>query len=527
MSVYTWLNYRVQLRNDLTTKLCTCKNKHIENAVNNMLKLNLAIEQEENYLWYKGNPDYLMWFYTRGLVENGFQTIFNEMLAHNWASYYWTLSAQEQEIKRTHSGLPRQTITFIDRALGDPIFKCEEADKTKLIEKIYKSNNALSTFSKQKRLDAVIGDGAYIVNIDSDLSDYPIIEYIDGRDCQFELIGDKITAVIFCKRYTYNDTIYSCFERRTTERKKSLFKKNTYKTYAVNERALFVNDSKKGFTQVSLDAIPQTKGLQEREVLDIPIMMAIPCLREIDDETKRGVSMFRGRIDLFDDLDQSLSMESNTLRASTPVEYLDENSLEHDKDNQPIKPSTFGKQFIIYKGSQNYNEANKGITTVFYNIDFSKLSVESQENVSRALNGWISPASFGFDISRKDNALAQREKEKITLQTLKDFKEYEVDVLERLTQLVLTCYDLMTKDKNSFSYKEYNIEVKFKDYATPTLSEKIQAYKDAVLSGVLSVDRFITECYGDESPESQEKEKQALLEALQKDKFNFNFSEVE
>ena len=71
MSVYTWLDYRCDIRNALNRKVCQCKNKYIQRAVNNMLDVNLAIEQEENYLWYKGNSDYFMWFYTRGIVQNG------------------------------------------------------------------------------------------------------------------------------------------------------------------------------------------------------------------------------------------------------------------------------------------------------------------------------------------------------------------------------------------------------------------------------------------------------------------------
>ena len=519
MSFYTWLDYRCDIRNALNRKVCQCKNKYIQRAVNNMLDVNLAIEQEENYLWYKANPDYLMWFYTRGIVQNGLQNIMNQFLARNWVSYYWTTSALETEIKRTHSGLPRQTITFIDRALGDPMFKLEDKGQEKQLKTILKSNNALSTFSKQKRLDAVIGDGAFIVNIDSVLSEHPILEYIDGRDCQFEFVGDKITAVLVFKRYNVNGEIYTCVERRTTERKKHLITGKN-KTLSVIEYALFRNDSERGFIECPLSTIEQTKGLKERNVYDLPFMLAIPCMREIDDESKRGVSMFRGRLDIFDDLDQSLSMESNTLRASTPVEYLDENSLEHDDDGNAIKPSVYGKQFITYKGSANYNEASKGITTVFYNIDYTKLSVESQENVSRALNGWISPASFGFDISRKDNALAQREKEKITIQTLKDYKEYLIPIYENVSKVLIACDNLMQNAK--YKYEDIKVEVAFKDYATPSLSEKINTYKDAVKDGVMSVERFIQECYGDESEESQEREKQAILKSLNQSKFNFN-----
>jgi len=524
MSIYTWLDYRSETRNALMRRVCQCKNKYIQRAVNKMQDLQLAIEQEENYLWYKGNSDYLMWFYSRGIVQNGLYNIMNQYLAHNWVGFYWTTSACENGIKRTHSGLPRQTITFIDRAIGDPMFKLEDKAQNNQLERILQSNNALSTFSKQKRLDAVIGDGAFVINIDSELSEHPILEYVDGRDCQYEFVGDKITAVLIFKRYEVDGEIYTCVERRTTERHKNLIKSG-FKTYSIIEYTLFRNDSERGFVECKLDSIEQTKGLKERNVYDLPFMLAIPCMREIDDETKRGVSMFRGRVDIFDDLDQSLSMESNTLRASTPVEYMDENTLEHDDDGKAKKPSVYGKQFILYKGASSYSEQAKGITTVFYNIDFSKLSVESQENVSRALNGWISPASFGFDVSRKDNALAQREKEKITIQTLKDYKEYLIPIYEDLAKCLIACDNLMRDRK--YKYEEIKIEVKFKDYATPTLSEKINEFKDAVLSGVLSVDRFITECYGDESQESQDKEKEALLQALQKNKFNFNFSEGE
>ena len=522
MSVYTWLDYRADIRKALTNNVCQCKNKYIQRAVNKMLDVSLALEQEENYLWYKGDPDYLMWFYTLGNIENGWKNVFNQYLARNWLTYYWSLSAKETGIKRTHSALPRTAITFLDKALGDPIFKLEEIDQDKQLKKLLKQNNALSTFSKQKRLDMVIGDGAYIVNIDSELSETPILEYVDGRDCQFEWLGDKITAVLVFKRFTKDGDIYTLVERRTTERKKQLLK-GGFKTIAVNEYALFHNDSARGFIECDLNSLPETKHLEPKVVYDLPFMLAIPCVREIDDATQRGVSAFRGRIDLFDDLDQSLSMESNTLRASTPVEYIDSNLLEKDKEGNPIIPSTFGKQYTIYKGAENYNQTPNQIQTTFYQIDFTKLSVESQENVSRCLNGWISPASFGFDISRKDNAMAQREKEKITIQTLKDYKEYEIPIMEDVAKVLLACDNLM-KDKN-YKYEDIKVEVKFKDYATPSLSEKIQAYKEAYLSGAISIDRYIDELYGDESQDAKDKEKQALLEARQTDKFNFNFSE--
>ena len=518
MSVFSWLENKVNQQKMIQNKLTFCDDEYINNAITNMNNLELAIEQEENAIWYKGNPDYLLWWYTKGVIYDGIQIIMNQQVSRNWCNYYWTKSALEENIKRTHSGLPRQMIEVLQSCLGNPIIKCKDKAKEKVVNDILDENNAIQLIARQVKMDMAIGDGCYLVNVDKDKSDYPIIEWVDGRDVSYEYTGSKITGVVVCKFHDFNGTTYTCYERRSTIREKG-------KRCATITYKLFENDSKKGYVEVPLNTIPQTSHLENLKFNNIPFMLAVPTMRIMDEETKRGVSIYRGRIDIFDDLDQNISQEANIMRAITPVEYIDSNLLEKDGDNNPIMPSAFGKQFIIYRGSENYNQTPNNVDTHFYQIDFTKLNVESQESYTRAMNGIISPATMGMDISRKDNALAQREKEKITLQTLKSLKEYETDVIERLCNISLSLYDLML-NKNA-EYEDYEVEVSFRDYATPSLSEKINTYKDAVKDGVMSVDRFILECYGDESIESQEKEKQAILEALERDKPTFDIKSME
>ena len=74
---------------------------------------------------------------------------------------------------------------------------------------------------------------------------------------------------------------------------------------------------------------------------------------------------------------------------------------------------------------------------------------------------------------------------------------------------------------------ETNIQVMFSDYGTPTRSERIDKFLDAYLKGGMSLDRYIQEVYFDEDKQTQEKEKQLLLEAQVKDKLDFNFLEQE
>lgn len=509
-----------------TQKLSIAGKKEASEWVQDTNFIPLAYEQYQNYYWYKGDADYLGWFYTIGVMDMGLQQIMAQRYRINYKDYFWCGAYQEKGIKRTHSGLPRLIVDTLVNCLGTYQAKDIENEKvneatTNRLNEILKENNFKSTFKKQVAMDLVIGDGAYIVNVSPEY-DYPIIEYIDGRNCSFEYVGDKVKSVIINKNYEWNKQLYECYEKRSTKRVYDEDEKK-YKTVATIEYNLFCKNGNKGWNQVALDTIPQTKDLKNLEYTNIPFMLAVPCIRKMNDETKRGDSIFKGKIELFDDLDLAISIQSNTIRASVPVEYVDSNLLEKNGNGEAISPSTYGKQVVYFKGANSYSEDPKGIFTKFYAIDFSKLSNEIQEQIKKCCVGTIAPSTIGYDISKKDNAEAQREKEKATFQTLKDMQDYEQDVLPRLFTMVMAVDDLIT-NQNAIPTKT-NIQVMFSDYGTPTRSERMDKYKDAYLQGAMSIDRYIQEVYFDEDKEAQEKEKQALLEAKQNDKFNFNFSE--
>ena len=50
------------------------------------------------------------------------------------------------------------------------------------------------------------------------------------------------------------------------------------------------------------------------------------------------------------------------------------------------------------------------------------------------MNGIISPATLGMDIAKKDNAEAQREKEKVTVFTRNKLARAEKKILEKIVQ---------------------------------------------------------------------------------------------
>ena len=487
----------------------------------------IVYNQYLNFYMYKGDLDFLGWYLTKGVYDLGLQVIMTQQVRINYQDYFWRGSYLEHGIKRTHSGMPKLIVDTLVNCLGVYQAKDVKDDvvnniKTDRLNEILKENNFKATFKKQNTMDLVIGDGAYIINVEKG-ADIPYIEYIDGRDCSFEYKGDRIIAVIINKNYEHNNKLYECYERRSTKRVYNA-ELGKYETHATIEFKLFTKTGNKSWGEVNLNEIPQTENLKNLEYTNIPFMLAVPCVRKMNAETKRGESIYTGCSELFDDLDQALSIESNTYRASVPVEYIDSNLIEKDNKGNPIMPSCYGKQYITYKGANSYNAEPKEVHTQFYNIDWTKLTNEAHELIMRicAVCG-VSPASLGYETSRKDNAEAQREKEKATLQTLKDIQSYEVDVLTSLFTKVMAVDDLIV-DPNA-KPSETNIQVMFSDYGTPTRSERIDKFMDAYLKGGMSLDRYIQEVYFDEDKTTQEKEKQLLLQAKQQNKFNFNFSE--
>lgn len=492
----------------------------------------LVYNQYLNFYMYKGDLDYLGWFLTKGVYDLGLQVIMTQQVRVNYNDYFWRGSYMEQGIKRTHSGMPKLIVDTLVNCLGVYQVKDVKDDivnniKTDRLNEILKENNFKATFKKQNTMDLVIGDGAYIINVEKG-EKLPYIEYIDGRDCTFEYKGDRITAVIINKNYEYENKLYECYERRSTKKITEIDEKGieNKKIVATIEYKLFAKTGNKSWSEVDLKTIPQTENLKNLQYTNIPFMLAVPCVRKMNAETKRGESIFTGCTELFDDLDQALSIESNTYRASVPVEYIDSNLIEKDKNNNPITPSVYGKQYVTYKGTNDYNAAPKDITTQFYNIDWTKMTNEAHELIMRicAICG-VAPASLGYETSKKDNAEAQREKEKATLQTLKDIQSYEIDVLTSLFTKVMAVDDLIADADAKPS--ETNIQVMFSDYGTPTRSERIDKFLDAYLKGGMSLDRYIQEVYFDEDKQTQEKEKQLLLESQVKDKLDFNFLEQE
>lgn len=467
----------------------------------------LRLRQEECYIWYLGNSDKLVEFYLKTNPQR--QTSLNKL---NSKDYFWAIAASEVDVKRTHTPLPGTVIKALVRILGIPTIsihnenKEEDIKSEERLRKILKENKFFTTFKrKQVPLMLAIGDGVYTVTYNKNISDKPIIEFIDGRNCAFEWFGDICTAVYIRKYYTYEKKNYMLIEKRSVQNIEG--KKKSVIQYSLYE----LDESLKPKYKVALKTIPDTANLTDLYFEHIDRLLAVPCIFEFDPETERGESIFADRLDLADDLDQNLSQGSNTVRLSTPVEYYPGELLDRTPDGRPKPPKRYDRRFVeVPSDLDAVGENNNKIITTQPQLYFDKYNENALEIIHNFLAGIMSPATLGIDLARKDNALAQREKEKVTMYTRDDLVDCETEILQELFNLVLKIDDYI-KAPNSPVGDYENISISFPEYASPTFDDKLATLSPVFASGGISPERYVDELWGDSLSEDEKEHEIAYL----------------
>ena len=406
---------------------------------------------QENVVWYLGNAERLLDFYKMYIGSNTGRE-----------NYFYAKSAYEGN-KKTHSGVPRAIVDTICNVTGIPSFDLTKDETAEVNEEAYLAIkerldevvdfNDLENIIKQtaRPYTLVVGGGAFIV---SDLSqvdptlDKPLIEFVDERECDILTIGNIFIGIERRVNYTHDDTgkKYVLHEKRTY---------NKIENYLTDEQG----------NLVSLQTLPETAHLKPVKALAIDMIPAVP-LRFKNGYRTYGLSIYEGRLDLFDDLDQTLSQLSELARTSTPITYMDTTMLAV-KNGKPVLPSTFKRQFQVIEKNPNQT-ANRELKTEQPSLNYQGLLDLYTSQLIQTLTGLISPSSLGIEIQRNSNAEAMREKEKVTLVTRDDIIDNEKGAIRRLLELAMRVYDVM---QGKGAAMEYDIAVDYPDFSSPTFEQ--------------------------------------------------------
>lgn len=409
----------------------------------------------------------------------------------NNALDFWSASSVVGIVKK-HTGLPGIIVRIITDIIMRDLNEIEVEDKRKYEWKKMNKKIQLETVIEEAVKNVLIsGDGAFKVNIDTNTSPYPLIEFVPGEQIDYEYQYGQIREIIFKSTKSYNHKRYILEE-----------------TYGYGYIYSKLYD---GNRQVPLSTIPGI--LTEPVKFDSSFMMAVPIIFFKSNRYKgRGDSIYHGKHDSFDSLDETWSQWVDALRKGRSKQYIPESILPRNPiTGEIMKSNDFDNSFIALESSMKENAQDK-IELVQPNIPHESYLSTYITALDLCLQGILSPSTLGIDTKKLDNADAQREKEKTTLYTRNKIVEALQRQIPELINVIFKTYDTLNKKTN---LEDIEVSVPFGEYANPSFESQVETITKAKTGQIMSIEAAVDELYGDTKDEEWKKEEITRLKTEQ------------
>lgn len=431
-----------------------------------------------NQIWYRGDSHELSEFYGQ--------------LHYATDTFWGSTQTADIRIKKSHTGLPKLIIkTLVNTVVTD--YSGDDASDDYWKE-VKKENKFDTKMLKKIVIDTLVfGDGAIKINYDPSISNIAILEWVDGSKVDFKYKRGRLTDIIFKSYHEQNNKVYLLEEDYG-------YGYITYKLYD--------NDK-----EVKLNTVEELKDLKDIK-FDKETIWAIPIMfNESSKFAGRGESIFDGKYDSFDSIDEITSQWLEAVRSGRAVKYIPEDLLPKDAETgEVLMPNPFDNKFIKTQTSMNENTQNK--------IDVEQPEIPTDQYLQSyitfldlCLQGIISPSTLGIDNKKLDNAEAQREKEKTTLYTRGMIIETLSEFIPAVINTVLKANAQMQKE--SILPDDKDVSVKFGEYANPSFEAQIETISKGKTGGIMSIEASVEELYGDSKTEEWKQEEIQRLKAEQ------------
>ncbi len=436
-----------------------------------------------NRIWYRGDGNELEQVYQQ-----------NSEYADRYK--FWSSKCTPgMEMRKIHTGLPGLMVRILSGIVLADMNEFDFSDngqQKQLWDGIAKENKFAKKMEKALKEVLYIGDGAFKISIDTEISEYPILEWYPGERIEIIRSRDRLKEVVFKTPYKAKHVQYTLYEHYGFG-------------YIRNE--LYKDDK-----LVPLNSIEATKGIADVS-FDKSVILAVPL--QVYESTKfegRGGSIFDGKLDSFDALDEAWSQWMDALRAGRAKEYIPECFLPRDPNTgEVLKPNHFDNRYI--KTDQDMGEgAQNKIDVEQPNIPHESYLASYVTALDLCLQGIISPSTIGIDVKKLDNAEAQREKEKATLYTRNAIVEALQDTLPDLVGVAINAYHILLKQP----IEDVKVDVTFGEYANPSFESQVETLAKARPGvAIMSIEAQVEELYGDSKDKEWKKQEIARLKAEQ------------
>lgn len=442
-----------------------------------------------NRIWYRGDSNELEQLYTQNM-EYADKYKF-------WASK----STPGMEMRKIHTGLPGLMVTtLVSVVLPDMnAFEFKSETHKALWERIAKENKFKKSLETYLSEVLCIGDGAFKITFDTQISPYPILEWYPGDRIEVIYNRGRIKEIVFKTPYKTQAGMFILLEHYGYG-------------YITNE---LYKDNK----QVELSALEETKNIKPysfNEKLMLAVMFKVYKNKKYEG---RGGSIYDGKLDSFDALDETWSQWMDALRAGRAKTYIPESYLPKDPNTgKVIAPNPFDNRFIASEDNMSEGAENV-IKTEQPDIPHESYLASYCTALDLCLQGIISPSTLGIDVKKLDNAEAQREKEKTTLYTRNAIIGALQETLPELISAAVNAVNVLNKKP----VEDVDVNITFGEYANPSFESQIETIGKGKTQGIMSIEACIEELYGDSKDEewkAQEvqriKEEQGITQADEK-----------
>ncbi len=420
----------------------------------------------KNQIWYRGDPAELAQFFRQTATSDDATNRF-------WAAVPYG------KVRKIHSGIVG---TVVDR-YKDIITADFDGVDFGEGEEVHPIADAWEEISKDCDFPGLVGDaiagalsssdGAFKISVEPG-NPYPIVSFYEADSVEFETKGRKVTTIRFYTPYRKDEKEYRLEEE--------------YGTGYVRYR-LFSEDGK----QVDMSEVDEVAGLKDT-TFNGDFMMAVPLVIFQSGKWKgRGKALFDSKTDALDALDEVISQWLDAVRMGRVKRYIPEDMVPRDPSTgQLIEANPFDNDFIAV-GSMKTEGAQDKIDVSQPQISYEAYVNSYSSFMDLVLQGIISPATLGIDLKKIDNAEAQREKEKVTLHVRGKIVDVLNDVLPLLVERIMKVNDLI----HGPAAREYEVSVKFGEYASPDFDSTVATVVKAKQGGVMSIEQSVEELYGD------------------------------
>ena len=364
-------------------------------------------------------------------------------------------------------------------------FNCKSNDKEvdDVLNKFKEEANLQEKFIKGAYWESGIGDFAYRLSYQPDISDKPIIDVIEPQYLEINYSDDKIKSFVI-RKVSHEDPSYEL--REIHYKNEAGFVCIDYLFHIDNNYVDMSDESlvKECLKKFNMKKLPKNMVLPFRDFLIIYKQNANCNMLY---KGQRGVPDTQGLVSIEDALTESISDLIDAIRKGGLKEYVSDELIPQDPEGKQMWINPFNKRIITTKGSSTPGDSKNLWQVTQGDIKWESYTRTIQNLMSVAINkAGLAPTTLGLTGLESINSSVESQdaREKTSMRTREVALESWSVTLKELLNRYLQVKDYI-EGRLIVDYSSL-INITFNEYTNPTLENITNVLARQVQTGLKS-----------------------------------------